>query len=136
MIKKFSLFLAIGLLGLLLVSSCAPAAAPPQEEEAIRLPVIEVIPSVVERGGSVEFAGANFLPNEKLFIEYFYPPATEEGGPIKCGFVVTADEIGSFISSLKTRKEWDLVVSPVVVYDESGKVVASTLFVVEKPPEK
>ena len=134
MIKKLLLILAIGSTGLLLFTSCTPTAAPQAEQAS--LPVIEVIPSVIAPGGSVEFMGANFLPNEKVFVDYLYPPVAEGGGPIECGFVITADEIGSFSSSLRTRQVWDMAVCPVIVSDQNGKAITSTLFVLQKPPEE
>lgn len=135
MIKKLSLVIAIGLLGLLMFTSCtAPASAPQERMRG----VIEAQPNVVAPSESFAFVGANFLPNEKLQVSYYYPPLDEGLEPISVGFMVTTDEIGSFFFDYKiqARKEFDNAICPVIVYDGNGKEIASTLFVVKKPPEK
>ena len=141
MIKKSKMFrvilIGIALVGVLVSASCAP----PTPTESPRMPpAVLVIPNVVEAepGVAVDIVGANFEPGEKVRIAVMYSPGVEiVPGAEGKGLTLEVDELGSFWMK-KEKITPDPVspgVYPVRVYDEKGKMVASTLLVVVEPEE-
>jgi len=146
MIKKSKMFrvilIGIALVGVLVSASCAPPTpteSPPTESPRMP-PAVLVIPNVVEAesGVKVDIVGANFEPGEKVRIVIMYSPGVEiVPGAEGKGLTLEVDELGSFW--MKGEKITPAPVSPGVypvrVYDEKGKMVASTLLVVVEPEE-
>jgi len=144
-VGKFALTGILLLMGMLIFTSCVPATpvtAPPVEpEESERIPpAVLVIPNVVTAGikNKVEIAGVNFEPGEKVRIGILFFPGTETTpGAEGAGLAIEVNELGSF--SLKDNIPPKFVpagVYPVRIYDEEGKMIASTLVIVEAAEEQ
>lgn len=127
------------LAGVILVFvSCAPAApvtAPPAELETAleRMPpAILVIPNIGTPRQKVDYVGANFEPGEEVMVATLMFPDVEtnlSGGAE--GLTTKVDDLGSFQIKGKKLSLYPGVY-PVRVYDKDGKMIASTLVVVEE----
>lgn len=146
---KVMKILGIGLvilLAVLVFASCtAPAAAPAEQK---MMGVIKAVPNTGAPKAKIDYAGANFMPGEKVTVVVLNARgplelATEtvvSGKNIVIGTaaergMVQADEIGSFfIQTIGLPAEegtW-----PVRVYSEDGKLLTSSLVVVKTPEAK
>lgn len=129
----------------LLLASCIGASTTAQPE---RMPAAVVaIPNVAAPRANVQLVGANFEPHERVKIALVMVRGPEEFAIIETIIrssyavregekepLVEVDGHGSFQLKMKIPKEEG--VWPIRVYNEKGKMIASTLIVVAAPAEE
>ncbi len=131
-LTKFALIGILLLTGVLILASCAPAAAPPAPAppKPERMPPsVSVIPNVAGPAAKITYAGANFEPGEKVKVAILVWPGSEYL-PSNKGELVEINELGSFMIESKLPSAPG--VYPVRVYDEKGKMIASAAVLVEE----
>ncbi|MBA7502808.1 hypothetical protein ES706_01405 [subsurface metagenome] len=140
--SKVAKFVLIGvtlLAGVLIFTSCVPTTVTEPVTEPERMPpAVLVIPNVIEAEPKVkiDIVGANFEPGEEVRISIMFAPGCESTpGAEGEGLALEVDELGSFCMKGQSITPRNIMpgVYPVRVYDKDGKVIASTLILVEEP---
>ncbi len=125
------------LLTVLVFATCAAPAPAPAEEKKVP-PAVEVVPNSVAPKGAIEYIGSNFVPGGKVnvvFVMDINPGKTEpsENGVAEGAYGLQVDPTGSFRIKTAAAPEPEGVYG-VRVYDQDGNVIASSVFLVKKPP--
>ncbi len=137
--NKAKVFTFLGIVLLLAVLGFASCAAPAAPVEKVRMPsVVEVVPGSVAPSGKVDFMGANFIPGEKVKVVFVANLSPGKVGTIENVVAEGAQKLeinaaGTFYVQGMVAPTGEGVYA-VRVYDEKGEAVASSMFLVKKPP--
>ncbi len=134
-LRVLGICLAVLLTTLVFATCAAPAPAPAVEKKIP--PAVEVVPNSVAPNGAIEYIGSNFTPGEKVnvvLIKNITPEKTQpsENVVAEGAYGLKVDTTGSFYIK-GAAPEYESVFG-VRVYDQDGNVVASSVFLVKKPP--
>jgi hypothetical protein len=138
-LTKITLMSILLLTGVVIFASCVPTTTPTTTEPERMLPAIAVVPNVITVGKAtkVQFAGADFEPGEKVRMGVLFFLGVETT-PGLAGLALEVNELGSFLLADDLNPTAGIIppgAYPVRVYDEEGKVIASTLVIVVEAAE-